>query len=94
MGGAMLYNAWQYYGWSAGYDTEARDRIVNEIYGGHDIERVRQLIDEVGIDYIVIDYANRTSEYYELNEELFIKNFKVAYTQGSRMNKATVYYAR
>ena len=94
LGGAMLYNAWEYYGWSAGYNTAGRDEIVNEIYSSHDINRIRYLLDQVGIDYIVIDYANRTSDYYELNEEIFAKNFKVAYTQGSKLNKATIYYAR
>ncbi len=94
LSGAMLYNAWQYFAWSAGYDTSGRDAVAAEIYGGTDLNRVRQLIDESGIDFIVIDRSNRESEAYELNEAMFANNFKEAFSEGSDIDKFTIYYAK
>ncbi|MCR5427363.1 MAG: hypothetical protein K6F16_00045 [Lachnospiraceae bacterium] len=94
LSGAMLYNAWQYFAWSCGYDTSERDMIAAEIYSCRDISRLKDLIGQAGIDYIVIERANRECPDYELNEAIFENNFTAAYTEGSDIDKITVYYAK
>lgn len=91
LSGAMMYQAWQYFGWSAGYNTERRDRVVAEMYDCSSGERLKELAEENRIDYIIVDYYNRISEDYEVNEELIASVFPVAYTQGSGEWKTTIY---
>lgn len=94
LSGAMLYNAWQYFAWSCGYDTSGRDMIAAEIYSCQSLSKLKELIETAGIDYIVVERANRESLDYELNETIFENNFKVAYTEGADIDKLTVYYAK
>lgn len=62
LSGVMMYNGWPYYAWSAGYDTDYRDRITNEIYAERNPEMLKALLKREGIDYIVVDkYNNRDS---------------------------------
>ena len=83
LSGASLYNAWEYFGWSAGYDTSARDAVTASVYGCSDRDTLIRLVEDNDFDYIVIDYFNRVSDYYVLNEELFDETFGVAYSSGS-----------
>lgn len=94
MSGAMLYDGWQYFAWSAGYDTSARDKVVRSIYSCTDSDRLSELLSENNIDYVVIDYYNRHSEDYVLNEQIFEDNLKVAYTKGTGDTKVTIYKYR
>jgi hypothetical protein len=79
MAGRKIFYGWPYYTWSAGYDTDSRFKIVKSIYGGSDFALVDKLIKNNKISYVVIDNGNRTSEEYQLNEELFKKNYPVVY---------------
>lgn len=81
LAGRKIYFGWPYFAWSAGYNTDAREAIVNEIYGGTDIQRVRKLAKENNISYIVIEEANRTGrdKKYNLNESLIRDNFERVY---------------
>jgi hypothetical protein len=90
LAGRKLYYGWPYFAWSAGYDTDSRDRIVKQIYGGTDPNEVRRLAVENGIDYIVIENGNRdVSKGYKLNEELIRNNFKLAYK--NEQNQIEIY---
>ncbi len=80
MAGRKIFNGYQYFAGSAGYDTAARDRITAEIFGSSDIEHIRKLLEENGLDYIVIDNSVRSSNIYRINEELFDSNFELAYS--------------
>jgi len=91
LSGAMLYTAWQYFAWSCGYDTSGRDAISAEIYGCRSLKELQQLINESGINYVVIERTNRESAEYELNEAIFEKNYPVVYTQGADLDKLTIY---
>ena len=51
--GAMLYNGWPYYAWSAGYDTDTRARNAIEIYTSKNKNRVKELVKKEGITYIL-----------------------------------------
>ena len=79
LAGRKIFHGWPYFAWSAGYDTSARERIVNQIYGGREISRVRELVTENDISYIVIDDGNRTSGDYTLNEQLIRDHFTLVY---------------
>lgn len=82
-GGAMLYQGHQYYAWSAGYDTFYRDAMVGKMYEAASPEELDKLIEENDISFIVIDYDNRNSMYYNLNEDNIRATYECVYTSGS-----------
>lgn len=84
LAGRKIFYGWPYFAWSAGYDTYIREQIVNQIYGGQEINRVRELITENDISYIVIEDGNRTSRDYTLNEQLIRDNFTLVYENFER----------
>jgi len=84
LAGRKIFYGWPYYPWSAGYDTAYRRQVVREIYGGHDITKVRELIKKHNISYIVIDNDNRTSGDYRLNYDLIRENFVQVYIDPAR----------
>ena len=55
LSGAMLYNGWPYYAWSAGYDTYSRSMWQERIYTATDPYDVIALCEQEGIDYIVYE---------------------------------------
>lgn len=82
LAGRRIFYGWPYYAWSAGYDTPGRESLVNEIYGSNDTDRVKLLVREQGIDYIVIDDENRNSKSYTLNENVIKKSFRLVYSNA------------
>ncbi len=91
MSGASLYLAWQYFGWSAGYDTAQRDKVVANIYDATDSELLRQMVRAAEIDYIVVSRANRESEDYELNEDIIASVYPEAFSIGEGTDRFTIY---
>lgn len=91
LSGVMLYDAWQYFGWSAGYDTGARDEVVKSIYSCTDAENLKRLIKKNNFAYVVIDSFNRDSQDYVVNEDLFDETFPVVYQNGSGHNLIKIY---
>ena len=55
LSGAMLYNGWPYYAWSAGYDTYSRSVWQERIYTTSDPSEVVYLCEQEGITYIVYE---------------------------------------
>jgi hypothetical protein len=82
LGGAMLFQGWQYYAWSAGYNTEARDEQVKLMYEADDPSELKSLVNQNNIRFIIIDHDNRISEGYELNEENIRNTYAVVYQEG------------
>lgn len=91
LGGAMLYNGWQYFAWSAGYDTEYRDIQVKRMYEAESSQELEELVNENHIRYIIVDFDNRTSEDYEVREDVIASTYEVAYTQDEGEWKFTIY---
>ena len=91
LGGAMLYDGWQYYAWSAGYDTAYRDGVVSQIYGADNEEELAELVEGENIRYIVVDYNNRNSADYVLNEEVISAAYEKVYEQGNGEWQISVY---
>ena len=81
-GGAMLYQGHQYYAWSAGYDTDYRDTMVRRMYEASSPTELINLVEENKISYIIIDYGNRTSMEYDLNEDNIRATYECVYDTG------------
>ena len=91
LGGAMLYNGWPYYAWSAGYDTNYRSMMVQKMYGASSKQELYQWVEQENIRYIVVDYANRTSEDYDLREDVIDMAFEKVYQSGSDEWMVSIY---
>jgi hypothetical protein len=91
-GGAMLFNGWPYYAWSAGYDTAGRDKVVAQIYEAEDTDTLRRLVADNNIRYVCVDDNVRSAEGYIVNEDLIADCFEVVYDGVSRDGlRATIY---
>lgn len=55
MSGIMMYMGWPYYAWSAGYDTYGRAAKATEIYTSEDKKRVKTLVQQEDISYILFE---------------------------------------
>lgn len=75
--GRKQYYGWPYYAWSAGYDTNTRNLIVNSIYGATDTHTLKNIVKQENIDYIIIENENRDSKEYNLNEDLIINTYEL-----------------
>ena len=91
LGGAMLFNGWQYFSWSAGYDTELRAWLVQQMYEAESPEELRQLTEENHIRYIIVDHDNRTSGNYTVREDVIERTFLAVYSQGEGDWRTTIY---
>lgn len=91
LGGAMLYNGWPYYAWSAGYDTNYRSMMVQKMYSASSKQELYQWVEQENIRYIVVDYANRTSEDYDLREDVIDMAFEKVYQSGSDEWMVSIY---
>jgi hypothetical protein len=81
-GGAMLFQGHQYYAWSAGYDTDYRDIMVGRMYEASSPKELDMLVKENNISFIVIDFGNRTSKQYYLNEDNIRSTYECVYETG------------
>ena len=91
LGGAMLFDGWQYFAWSAGYDTEQCDIIVREMYEADSPEQLRTLAEQNNIRFIIVDYDNRVSMEYEVREDIIERTFLAVYSQGEGDQRTTIY---
>lgn len=79
MAGVMMYCGWPYYAWSAGYDTYYRAGIAAEIYTTSDVERLKSLVDQEGITYILFQ-EGMTFEEQECREDVIAQAYPLVYT--------------
>ena len=91
LSGAQMYNGWEYFSWSAGYETSKRDEIEIKIYSSRNSRDLYKLVDEAGIDYIVIDRVNRDSDMYDINEKVFDYSFEKVFSTGSGEDMFSIY---
>ena len=82
MGGAMLFEGHGYYPMTAGYDTNKRYALTKERYEADSVRELQGLIEENGIDYIIVDIDARQSLDYELNEAVFDAAYEKVYVEG------------
>lgn len=91
LGGAMLYEGWPYYPWSAGYDTYARADSVKQMYEAASFGELDALVKENNIRFIVVDVNNRQSEDYSVNEDNIEASYECVYTEGGGDYKLSIY---
>ena len=91
MGGAMLYQGWATFAWSAGYDTAYRTEQIKAMYSSTSSEELVNLIDENGIRYIIVDDNCRNSQEYNLREDIIAATYKEVYSEGEGQTKLTIY---
>lgn len=93
LGGAMLYEGWPYFPWSAGYDTDKREQQVIAMYEAETPEELDRLVKANNIRFIIVDYDNRNSDYYTVNEENIKNSYECVYTEGGGEYKLSIYDA-
>ncbi len=91
LGGAMLYQGWQYYAWSAGYDTFYRDDMVKLMYEAQSPADLDVLVKQNKIRFIIVDYDNRVSELYTVNEDNIRTAYQCVYSEGEGEWATSVY---
>lgn len=91
LGGAMLYQGWPYFAWSAGYDTDYRAGQVKKMYEAGSSEELKALVRENEIRYIVVDSDNRLSADYSVREDVIWDTYEKVYEQGEGEYALTIY---
>ena len=91
LGGAMLFEGHAYYPMTAGYDTNKRYALTREMYEASSVRELQGLIEENGIDYIIIDIDARQSADYELNEAVFDAAYEKVYVEGDGEWRLSIY---
>ncbi|MCR4625797.1 MAG: hypothetical protein K5795_07530 [Lachnospiraceae bacterium] len=91
LSGAQMYNAWEYFSWSAGYDVGERDELEIAIYSAENKEQLYAFVEKAGIDYIVIDRSNRDSDMYELNEFVIDSSYEKVFSVGAGEDALSIY---
>lgn len=94
LGGAMLYQGHQYYAWSAGYDTDYRDIMVARMYEANSPTELNKLVEENNIRFIIVDYGNRISSKYELNENNIRATYECIYETGNEIWDISIFDTR
>ena len=79
LSGRMLYLGWPYYAWSAGYDTDARLRKADIMYGTYDSAKLQETARQEGITYILYE-DGMTLDGCEPHEDTIAKTFPLVYT--------------
>ncbi|HHV10337.1 MAG TPA: hypothetical protein GXX75_08690 [Clostridiales bacterium] len=91
LGGAMLYEGWQYFPWSAGYDTDYRTAQVKLMYEADTPGELEALVKKNSIRYIVVDQDNRNSQDYIVNEENIKNTYECVYYEGEGDYRTSIY---
>jgi hypothetical protein len=91
LGGAMLYEGWPYFPWSAGYDTDTRSKQVKLMYEASTPKELDSLIKKNHIRFIIVDQDNRNSQDYAVNEENIKATYQSVYHIGEGEGKTTIY---
>ena len=91
LGGTMLYYGWPYYAWSAGYDTGARDVSIAMLFSESDPERMRELMEQERIRFIMVDHDLRNNEEFEVREDVIASLYPVVYEAGEDDWRMAIY---
>lgn len=81
--GRKIFLGWPYFGWSAGYDTDTRSRVLREILGSTKKDSACKLLKENGIDYLEINKESAPNPDYPLTSPLFSEEFEPVYKNSS-----------
>ena len=73
--GRKIFLGWQYFSWSAGYNTNERFGLLKEILESSDLEHSCLLLKKADVNYIEVQNPTPI-EGIEINYEFFKENFK------------------
>lgn len=91
LGGAMLYEGWPYFPWSAGYDTDYRTKQVKLMYEARTPRALESLAENNKIRYIIVDNEARTSDTYTVNEDNIKATYRCVYKDGEGDQRISIY---
>ncbi|MDD3173645.1 MAG: hypothetical protein PHF63_08300 [Herbinix sp.] len=91
LGGAMLYEGWPYFPWSAGYDTDYRTEQVKLMYEAQTPTQLDALVKKNNIRFIIVDHDNRTSDSYIVNEDNIKTTYQCKYSVGDGEWMTSIY---
>jgi len=94
LGGAMLYQGWQYYAWSVGYDTVYREEMVKRMYEAQTPLELNNLVKENNIRFIIVDRDNRISDNYSVEEDNIRSTYSCVKEYGEGEWKTSIYDTR
>lgn len=78
LAGRRIVLGWPYFSWSAGYDTDQRDKDLRAIYRVNDVRKVCALSFKLNFSYVTINTQIK-DESTEFNLEFWKKNFPLLY---------------
>jgi hypothetical protein len=87
--GRKIFVGWSYFTESAGYDTEARLAIRNEIYAGRDVQVVCGLLRKHDVDYVEVEDLPEERDRPRVDVAFFRQNFAPEYV--SKNGRYAVY---
>lgn len=79
LAGRKIFLGWPYYSWSAGYDTDHRNKIFMKIYTSTNKFEFCRLAHENKIDYATIEDTKGDINLPNINVNFFKENFKFIY---------------
>ncbi|MCA1606496.1 MAG: 6-bladed beta-propeller, partial [Acidobacteria bacterium] len=93
LAGRRIFYGWPYFTWSAGYDTDAREKIYRQMFESKDPQQVFRLLKDNGIAYAAFDDGVRRGGFIKnANEQLYTDNFqKVFEDKGNQYGSLTIY---
>jgi len=83
MAGRFEYMGWPYFGWSAGYDTDARSNDLKAVFSTWDGEELRTLALGSGASYIYVDWDLIENQEFGFNEETTASVFPLVFSSDA-----------
>ncbi|MCX7928681.1 MAG: hypothetical protein N2558_03265 [Patescibacteria group bacterium] len=77
--GRKIFLGWPYYAWSAGYDTDHRNKIFTKMYTSTNKFDFCKMAIENNIDYVTVEDTKGDTNLPTINTEFFKNNFKLMY---------------
>lgn len=93
LSGRRIFYGWAYFGWSMGYATGERDKVLKRLFSERNPAELTRLLRENNIRYIAIDDGLRNGHLKPtLNESVFEANFEKVFTDTDRRYGSLVIY--
>jgi hypothetical protein len=79
LAGRKIFLGWPYFPWSAGYNTEERERIMRNIYENRNSQEICRLLEEKKIDYFTVENILNDPNLPKIESRFFKENFKYSF---------------
>lgn len=78
--GRKIMMGWPYFSWSAGYDTDSRGKLMNQIYTSYSRKEICGLLRKNHIDYFTIQDTSSDRDFPNIDLNYFKNNFTIEYS--------------